>query len=803
MSTLWQDIRYSARMLVKRPGFTLVAIITLALGIGASTAIFSVVHAVLIRPLPYRNSDRVVWLSNRNPALGVSGTFLNDADILDYRDQAQSFDQIASWGTLPLNLYGAIAPERVEGVYVTTNFFQTLGVMPVLGRDFTEGEGHENRAIISYALWQRQFGGERSVIGRKVNLGTRENQSSTIVGVMPAELNFPQGADLFITSAIDRADTPRGGSHNSRTIARLKPNVTVEQAQSEISALARRQAEEFPDTNAGWDVAVMPFREYLFGSALTALPMLFGAVVFVLLIAGANVTNLQLGRAVSRRKEIAVRLALGSGRWRIVRQSLVESLLLAVGGTGLGLVLAQWGLAAFRTLGPQSVPRLRTAAISLPVLEFAVGVTLLTAIIVGLVPALQTSRSDLQSALKQGNSLGTTPRRSNHFRRSLVVTQMALALVLLVGAGLLIKSFWRLQAVTPGFQSENVLSAGLSLSFGDYPDSARRSLLFRQATEKLAELPGVTSVGAISHLPFGGRTLQQRFSIKGQSPLTAKNEAVADYRVVTPSFFETLHIPLKKGRGFDEHDTAETPHVLVINEAFARTYFPGRDPIGARLEGAADFIKGEIVGVVGDVKHRGLDAEALPAFYVSYRQSSTFPIMNFLVRSQNDPASLTLSVQRALQTLDARGVVFNVRPFEDFVADSVTPRRFNLWLLGAFAVLAVVLALAGIYGTMSYAVAQRTRELGIRVALGAQRRDVLKLIVGEGMKLIVVGIGIGVLGAFALTRLMKSLLFAVSASDPLTFVVIALLLMSIALLACWFPARRATKVDPLVALRYE
>ena len=803
MSTLWQDIRYSARMLVKRPGFTLVAIITLALGIGASTAIFSVVHAVLIRPLPYRNSDRVVWLSNRNPALGVSGTFLNDADILDYRDQAQSFDQIASWGTLPLNLYGAIAPERVEGVYVTTNFFQTLGVMPVLGRDFTEGEGHENRAIISYALWQRQFGGERSVIGRKVNLGTRENQSSTIVGVMPAELNFPQGADLFITSAIDRADTPRGGSHNSRTIARLKPNVTVEQAQSEISSLARRQAEEFPDTNAGWDVAVMPFREYLFGSALTALPMLFGAVVFVLLIAGANVTNLQLGRAVSRRKEIAVRLALGSGRWRIVRQSLVESLLLAVGGTGLGLVLAQWGLAAFRTLGPQSVPRLRTAAISLPVLEFAVGVTLLTAIIVGLVPALQTSRSDLQSALKQGNSLGTTPRRSNHFRRSLVVTQMALALVLLVGAGLLIKSFWRLQAVTPGFQSENVLSAGLSLSFGDYPDSARRALLFRQATEKLAELPGVTSVGAISHLPFGGRTLQQPFSIKGQSPLTAKNEAVADYRVVTPSFFETLHIPLKKGRGFDEHDTAETTHVLVINEAFARTYFPGRDPIGARLEGDTDFIKGEIVGVVGDVKHRGLDAEALPAFYVSYRQSSTFPIMNFLVRSQNDPASLTLSVQRALQTLDARGVVFNVRPFEDFVADSVTPRRFNLWLLGAFAVLAVVLALAGIYGTMSYAVAQRTRELGIRVALGAQRRDVLKLIVGEGMKLIVVGIGIGVLGAFALTRLMKSLLFAVSASDPLTFVVIALLLMSIALLACWFPARRATKVDPLVALRYE
>jgi putative ABC transport system permease protein len=800
---MFRDLSYSARMLLKQPGFTLVAVISLALGIGASTAIFSVVHAVLIRPLPYKNSERVVWLSNRNPTLGVSGTFLNDADILDYRDQAQSFDQIAAWGTLPLNLYGALTLERVEAVYVTTNFFQTLGVLPVLGRDFTEAEGHENSVIISYSLWQRQFGGERSVIGRKVNLGTREKQAFTIVGVMPAELNVPQRVDLFTTWAMDRADTSRGGSHNSRTIALLKPNVTVEQAQSEITALARRQAEQFPDTNAGWEVAVVPFREYLFGSAQTALPMLFGAVVFVLLIACANVTNLQLGRAVSRRKEIAVRLALGAGRWRIMRQSLIESLLLAVLGSGLGLLLAQWALAAFRALGPESVPRLRTAAISLSVLEFAVGVTLLAAIIVGLVPALQTSRSDLQTSLKDGNSLGTTPRRSNHFRRSLVITQMALSLVLLVGTGLLIKSFWRLQAVTPGFQTEHVLSAGLSLSFGDYPDRAPRAVLFRQAEEKLAALPGVNSVAAISHLPFGGRAFQYSFSIKGQLPLTGKTEAVADYRVVTPSFFETLRVPLKKGRGFDEHDTEKTARVFVINEAFARTFFPGRDPIGARLEGDNDLTKGEIVGVVGDVKHRTLEAEPMPAFYVSYRQSSTFPIMNFLVRSQGDPSSLTVAVQRALQSLDARGVVFNVRPFEDFVGDSVTPRRFNLWLLGVFAVLAVVLALAGIYGTMSYAVAQRTREVGIRVALGAQRGDVLKLVVGEGMKLIVAGIGVGLLGAFVLTRWMKSLLFAVSASDPLTFVVITLLLMTVALFACWLPARRATKVDPLVALRYE
>jgi putative ABC transport system permease protein len=803
MENLTTDIRYGIRSLLKRPVFTLVAVVTLALGLGASTAIFSVVNAVLIRPLPYKNSDRIVWLSNRNATLGVTATFLNEADILDYRDQARSFEQIAAWGTLPLNLYGAMTPERVEGVYVTTNFFQTLGVTPVLGRDFTEAESHENSAIISYSLWQRQFGGDKSVIGRKVNLGTRENQSSTIVGVVPAELNFPEHADLFMTSAMDRADTARGGSHNSRTIARLRPSVTIEQAQSEITALARRQAEQFPDTNAGWDVTVVPLREYLFGSAQTALPLLFGAVVFVLFIACANVTNLQLGRAVSRRKEIAVRLALGAGRWRIMRQSLTESLLLAMLGSGLGLLLAQWGLVVFRALGPESVPRLTSASINGSVLAFAVGLTVLTGFIVGLVPALQASRSDIQTALKDGNNLGTTPRRSNLFRRSLVIAQMSLALVLLVGAGLLIRSFWKLQAVTPGFQTEHVLNAGLSLSFGDYPNSASRAVIFQQATEKLAALPGVVSVGAISHLPFGGRTLQQPFSIKGQSRLRGTNEAVADYRVVTPSFFETLRIPLRRGRWFDEHDTAETPQVFVINEAFARTYFPGVDPIGARFEGDSDLIKGEIVGVVGDVKHRGLEAEALPTFYVSYRQSSTFPIMNFLVRSQGDPAILTAAVQRELQSLDARAVVFKVRPFEDFVADSVTPRRFNLWLLGTFAVLAVILAVAGIYGTMSYAVAQRTREVGIRVALGAEASDVLTLVVGEGMKLIVVGVGIGLVGAFALTRWMKGLLFAVGANDPLTFVVITVVLMVIALVACWVPARRAAKVDPLVALRYE
>jgi len=809
METLWLDIRYGVRMLWKRPGFTLVALVALALGIGANTAIFSVVMTVLVRPLPYRDADRLVWLSNRNTVLGVSQTFLNPADILDLREQAGSFERVASWGTIPLNLSGAAGPERVESIYVTPDFFQTLGVRPALGRDFSSSDGAANNdsvVIISHGLWQRQFGGAPDVIGRKIKLGIGADQTPTsvVVGVMPAELGFPARVDLWTAYEHDRADAERGGAHNNRTIARLKPGVTIQQAQAEINVIAQTQAHLYPDTNAGWEVDVVPFREHLFGSANVALPLLFGAVGCVLLIACTNGANLQLARAASRQKEIAVRLALGAGRARIIKQLLIESLILAVAGGAIGVLLAMWGVEGLRALGPDSVPRIQEATINAQALGFTAALSVLTSVLFGLVPAWQASQSDVNQALKNTGRSGATAPQRHRFRSMLVVAQVALALVLLVGAGLLINSFWRLQSIGPGFDSTHILTAGLSLSFTDYPnDDPRRQIIFQQALQRLASLPGVEQVGAISHLPLGGRTMQLRFRIEGREPVSALNETIADHRVVTPAFFETLRVPVKRGRIFTERDTSQTPFVYLINESFARIYFAGRDPVGKRMVGGNSLPSGEIVGVVADMKHRGLEADALPAFYVSYQQHATLPIMNFVIRSSIEPGSLSNSVRRELQALDPNQVVFNVRSMDEFLSDAVAQRRFSMLLLGLFATMAMILAAAGIYGVTAYTVALRTHEIGIRVALGAQAQDVLGLVVGHGMMLALIGVSVGLAAAFALTRLMSSLLFGVSATDPMTFAVIALLTTGVALLACYVPARRATKVDPMVALRYE
>ncbi|MDQ3648959.1 MAG: ABC transporter permease [Acidobacteriota bacterium] len=809
METVWLDIRYGVRMLWKRPGFTLVALVALALGIGANTAIFSVVMTVMVRPLPYHDADRLVWLSNKNTVLGVSQTFLNPADILDLREQAESFERVASWGTVPLNLSGATSPERVESIYVTTDFFQTLGVRPALGRDFSSSDGTANNdgvVIISYGLWQRQFGGAHDVIGRKIKLGrgADETPTSVVVGVMPAELSFPARVDLWTAYEHDRADAERGGAHNNRTIARLKPGVTIQQAQAEINVIAQTQARLYPDTNAGWEVDVVPFREHLFGSASVALPLLFGAVGCVLLIACTNVANLQLARAASRQKEIAVRLALGAGRARIIRQLLVESLILAVAGGAVGVLLAMWGVEGLRALGPDSLPRIQEAMINAQALGFTAALSVLTSVLFGLMPAWQASQSDVNQALKNTGRSGTIAPQRNRFSNMLVVIQIALALVLLVGAGLLVNSFWRLQSLNPGFDSTHILTAGLSLNFTDYPnDDPRRQIIFRQALHRLASLPGVEQVGAISHLPLGGRTMQMRFRIEGRESVSASNETIADYRVVTPAVFETLSVPVKRGRIFTERDTSQTPFVYVINESFARTYFMGRDPVGERMSGGSFLPSGEVVGVVGDVKHRGLEADSLPAFYVSYQQHATLPIMNFVMRTSTEPGTLSNSVRRELQALDPNQVVFNVRAMNEFLSDAVAQRRFSMLLLGLFATMAVILAAAGIYGVTAYTVAQRTHEIGIRVALGAQAQDVLGLVVGHGMMLAFIGVSVGLAAAFVLTRLMSSLLFGVSATDPLTFAVIALLMTGVALLACYVPARRTTKVDPMVALRYE
>ena len=773
----------------------------LALGIGANTAIYSIVLTVLVRPLPYANAERVVWLSNRNPTLGINGSFLNPADILDFREQSQSFDKVAAWGTLPVNLYGAKTPERVEGVFVTPNFFRTLGVQPQLGRDFADNEP-ETSVIISHGLWLRQFGGDQSVIGRKITFGLNTNEIDVIVGVLPAETNFPPRIDVFTPTEITRENSDRGGTHNWRTIGRLKPGITIDQAQAEINTLTQRQEELYPDTNKGWQIQIQTLRDYLFGNSRAALWLLFGAVAIVLVIACANVANLQLGRIHSRRKELAVRLALGAGRFRIVRQFLIENMFLSALGGTLGVFVAAACLAAVRTLGPDSIPRLTESALSIPAFCFALAISCLSTIMFGLFPAFQASQVELNDALKNSQSHGSTPRRSNTVRRTLVVAQIALAVVLLTGAGLVVKSFWRLQAVDSGIKSDHLLTAGLSLSFADYPyGSTTRAQLYHQALETLSSLPGVTSVGAISHLPLGGRTMRQSFWIAGETNGKKADQRVADYRVVSPSFFETTGVQLKKGRLFDDRDRDDTSQVFVVNEAFARTYSAGREPVGVRLDGDNKFVKGEIVGVVASIKHKSLELDAEPALYVSYQQSATFPIMNFVVKTKSDPSSLIVPVQQRLQALDSRGVVFNVRPFDQFVADAVAPRRFNLWLFSAFGVLATLLAAAGIYATMNFAVAQRHREIGIRMALGAQKSAVMKLILGEGSVLVIAGLLIGFCASLTLNQLMKSLLFAVSATDPLIYLLMATLIITIALLASSLPARRATRIDPIQTLR--
>ncbi len=804
---LWQDLRYACRTLSRSRSFVFISTLMLALGIGANTAIFSVVHTVLIRPLPYADAERVVWLTNRNPTLGVTGAFLNPADILDFREQSQSFERIAAWGTLPLNLYGAKTPERVEGIYVTPNFFRTLGVQPQLGRDFAEVNEPEDSVIISHALWLRQFGGDRNVIGRKITFGLQPNDpndTSVIVGVLPAETNFPARVDLFTMTEITHDDLERGGSHNWRTIGRLKPGVSLEQAQAEINTLTQRQDELYPDTNKGWQVQLQSLRAYLFGNSRAALLLLFIAVALVLLIACANVANLQLGRIHTRRRELALRLALGAGRFRIVRQFLIENILLSVLGGTLGVFVAAACLAAVRSLAPDSIPRLTQSALSVPAFCFALAISALSTILFGLLPAFQASQLELNDAVKNSNSHGTTPRRSNRVRRTLVVGQIALAMILLTGAGLVVKSFWRLQAIDSGMKSEHLLTAGLSLSFADYPNgSPKRTQLYQQALETLSTLPGVTSVSAISHLPLGGRTMKLPFTIAGETHGTNAEERVADYRVVSPSFFATAGVELKKGRLFDDRERQGAPQVFVINEAFARTYLAGREPVGVRLEGESQFVHGEIVGVVASIKHQSLELDAEPALYVSYQQSSTFPIMNFIVKTTTNPSSLIVPVQQKLQALDSSDVVFNVRPFDQFVADAVAPRRFNLWLFSAFGLLAALLAAAGIYATMNFAVMQRNREIGIRVALGAQKSAVMKLILGEGAVLVGAGLLLGFSASLALNQFMKSLLFAVSATDPLIYFLMGLLVIGIALLAAGFPARRATRIDPIQTLRSE
>jgi putative ABC transport system permease protein len=804
METLMKDIRYGVRMLLKKPGFTLVAVITLALGIGANAAIFSVVNTVLLRPLPFKEPERLMMI--RETKLPQFPEFsIAPGNFLDWKKQNTVFERLVAFRGSSFNLIGTGDPERLRGMAVTEGFFATLGVQPQLGRDFLPEEdqpGHNNVMILSHGLWQRRFGGDPKILNQTLTL---DGQSYTVIGVMaPAFRIEGRDTELWTPMAFTAQQAQNHGGHSLSAIGQLKPGVTVDQARTEMSTIAGRLAAQYP-VNVGWNVKIMPLLEFTVRSIKPALLVLLGAVAFVLLIACANVANLLLGRAAGRQKEIAIRTALGAGRWRIVRQLLTESVMLSLAGGAVGLLLAKWGMDLLLKLAPQDLPRMSDVSLDGRVLAFTVAVTLLTGVIFGLVPALQASKPNLNETMKDAGRGSTEGGRRQLIRNSLVVLEVASALVLLVGAGLMIKSFWQLQKVDPGFNPDNALSVSVALPRNKYPEDHQQAAFFQQLIEKVGALPGVQAVGASNVVPLSDNDFVLAFEIDGRPPLPPGAGQSANFYSASADYFKAMGIPLRRGRLFTERDTKDSPKVALINETMAKKMFPDEEAIGKRVT-FDDRQKNpewfEIVGIVGDVKHYGLDQKTTMQLYEPYTQQ-TFSGMTLIVRTAGDPANMTAAIRSQVLSLDKEQPISNIKTLDKFVATSIAQQQFSMLLLGVFAAVALMLAAIGIYGVLSYAVTQRTHEIGIRMALGAGRRDVLRLVVGQGMLLTLIGVATGLVAAFALTRLMSTLLFGVSATDPLTFSLIALLLVAIALLACWIPARRATKVDPMIALRYE
>jgi len=817
MQTLLQDLRYGARMLLKKPGFTLVAVVTLALGIGANTAIFSVVNAVLLRPLPYDDPQQlvIVWQTNQEALrkLGIQRLSVTYADFYDWRDQNHVFAAIAALDPRQFNLTGQGEAEKLNGVRMTPSLFSVLGVKPVIGRDFLpeeEREGAASVAILSYGLWQRRFGGDERVIGRSLTLN---DASYTVVGVLPQHFRFTEssnlpnpsrfgvGTDVWLPMRLTGATRSNRGNHNLTVVARLKPGVGPGQAQAEMQTIAHRTAQGFARKPEDFGAEVVPLREQIAGKIRPALLVLLGAVALVLLISCANVASLLLARAAARRKELAIRSALGAGRRRIVRQLLTESLLLALTGGGLGVLLAWWGADLLLSLSPESVSRIGGVSLDARVLGFTLLLSLATGIGFGLLPALVSSKLDLNRSLKEEGPGVIDPRRGAH--SLLVVAEIALALVLLVGAGLLVKSFARLTQVDPGFNPANVVSVEISLLSMRYRDHQQRVEFFRQVIDRLKALPEVQAVGSNYALPLSGADPSNAFAIEGR-PFPEGEWQSANFGTISPDYFRALEIPLLRGRYFTDQDSSGAPGVAIIDEEMARRYFPGEDPTGKRISvGSRDWLT--IVGVVGNVKHTALEDESRPYIYMPYSQRPFYwPSTSIAIRSKTgEVANLVTAVRREVKAVDQDQPISNVTTLEELYRKAVAPRRFSMQLLGAFAGLALLLAVIGLYSVTSYAVAQRVHEIGVRMALGARPGDVLKLVIGRGIALALIGVGVGLAAAFALTRLMSNLLFGVSATDPATFAFVALLLAGVALLACWVPARRATKVDPMVALRYE
>ena len=807
VDTLWQDIRFGVRMLAKNPGFTVVAVITLGLGIGANTAIFSVVNTVLLRPLPYQDASRLVWITDFIPR--QNNTLVFDSDYFAWARQNQVFEGMAAYGETDLTLTGAGDSARLEGARVTAGFFPVLGTAPMLGRAFFPEEdrpGGPQVCVLSHQLWQSRFGANVSIVGKAITLN---GKTYTVLGVMPANFEFVENFRPALYVPFDVRETfgiAPGEQHTGvRVIARLKPEITIQRAESNLALINRGLASSYKGGYAkmmeGARAQIMSLHARMVGDVRLALLVLVGAVGFVLLIACANVANLQLARAVRREKEIAIRTALGAGRGRLARQLLTESLLLATLGGAAGVGLAAWGVSVLRTLGPANIPHLANIHINSRVLIFTALVVMVTGLVFGLVPVVAAAKTHPDEALKEGGlRLSAGPARERT-RGALVVMQLALAMVLLTGAGLLIRSFVRLTTTEAGFDPHNLLTARVGLPEDRYQTPDLQRAFFQNLLTSLRTLPGVSSAEAVVALPFMGYMMAAGFEIEGRPPRADVNQSAA-INIVSPGYLHAIGVPLISGRAFTPQDSANAPKVVILNRACVRTFFfSGGDPVGKRIQ-IADMNWATIVGVVGDLRQAGLVARPEPEIFVPYLQMP-YPGMAIVVRTSQNPLPLVPGLRSSVASIDKSLPIYDVTTMDQLLAEQVASRKFNMALLGLFAFLAVALAAVGIYGVMTCTVTQRTHELGVRMALGAERMDILRLVLIQGLKLTLIGLAIGVTGAFGLTRFLSSLLYGVKPSDPLTYTTVLLLLASVALLANYIPARRATKVDPMVALRYE
>ena len=812
MQTLWQDLRYGARMLFKQPGFTLIAVLTLALGVGANTAIFSIVNGVLLKPLPFAAPERLV-------AVGATGTqdrarfgSLSFPDFADFRAQGQAFERLAAYRTRGLSINGANGAERVEGVMATADLFAVLGAQPLLGRTFLPEEDKTGRiAVLSQRAWRQRFKGAPNVIGQPLAINS---ESYTIVGVMPPGFQFPlrdEPIELWINYAVDmQGPDPQGaqrGNHYLQAVGLLRPGFTAAQAEAQLVPIAGQLEKQFPNDNHGSSVRVQPLLQNLTGDVSQALWVLFATVGGVLLIACANVANLLLARALNRRRELAVRVALGAGRGRVLRQLLTESLLLALLGGAAGVLLASFGTEALIALTPADVPRIANAGLDGRVLLFTLVAAMLTGVVMGLAPAWQAARTDVQSVLKESGRNATGARAA--MRNALVVAEVALAVVLLVGAGLLLQSFARLLRVNPGFNPQQMLTLRIGLPGARYTEPAQIVGFHDRVLASVAALPGVTAASTVAPLPLSGSNYSLGLAIENRADGSGREYPYnTRFFMAGPDCFRALGARVVQGREFDARDELKAKPVAVINEAFARKHFPDENPLGKRIKlsiGIDDSPEAwrEVIGVVSDMRTQNPNLAPVPEAYLHTAQMPAYGSFTVLLRSAGDPQQLAAAVRTAVAKLDVNVPVSHTKMLDAYLAESLAAPRFNSLLLGLFAGLALLLTALGLYGVVAYAVTQRTQEIGIRMALGAQTRDVLRLVLGQGLRLMLGGLVLGVSGALALTRWLESLLYGVSATDPLTFVLVAAVLLAVAVLACWIPARRATKVDPMIALRCE